>query len=402
MGFSEFMIKRLRAGGPINDIVVGDHERDGGNSIYWAQPSDPVYTLNCVKPWGHCEIEGMRTHVPARAVPTGGFATPDFEHDAHMTIVDQQEGWEYDLWNVNRKTDGTIYFGWGGRTRIDGDGLGSDAVAARYGNLAGTIRIAELRAGRINHALAMVVPCTETYVYPAVQTGQKCSDAGLPVPGHIPMGAHLQLELSEAEIEALPVPAWKKAIARALARYGAYVSDTTSVADQYGFERESSTPYTAYGLPDPWVQFARQLGFEREDFNNNGDGEYWMGLEEGIPWNRLRVVAVCAAEGTCPGGTDAPRNEPGAGGPATGPGPTGRPSAALVARRHTLRLRSRKLRRYAQRCWNRRRAWSNTYRRNHGGVDHRYYRIRHQRHHTCRYFGRRSRALHRRAARVIR
>jgi len=69
---------------------------------------------------------------PAAARPAGGFATPGNDHDAHMTIVDQQSGWEYDLWNVQSKTGSTFNFGWGGRTRIDGNGLGSAGVAAGY------------------------------------------------------------------------------------------------------------------------------------------------------------------------------------------------------------------------------------------------------------------------------
>lgn len=408
MNGSEAMIDRLRRGGPVNDIVAGDPERDGGNAIYWAQPTDPVYKLNCVKPWGRCMIEGMEIHVPAEAKPTGGFATPSFEHDAHMTIVDQRNGWEYDLWNVNSKSNGTIHFGWGGRTRIDGDGLGSDAVAARYGNLAGTIRIAELRAGQIDHALVMGVPCTETYVYPALQTGYKCSDAGLPIGGHIPMGAHLQLRMSEAEIQALQVPAWKKAIVRAMSRYGAYVSDTTGVADQYGFEVESAESYTSFGYADPLVAFARQQGLPREDFNGNGFGEYWMNVEAGIPWDRLRVVAVCAAEGTCPQGEEPP---PGPGTPPVtgpdpgpgvdpGPGTAPRPNEA-AGKRRALRTKVKKFRTLTRTCWKNRRRWATTYRRNHHGVDRRYYRIRRQRASTCRRFGRHAQRSHRRLARAI-
>ena len=54
---------------------------------------------------------------------------------------------------------GELVTAWGGRTRIDGDGLGSAAVAANFGTLAGLVRPEELEAGRIEHALFMTVPC---------------------------------------------------------------------------------------------------------------------------------------------------------------------------------------------------------------------------------------------------
>ena len=67
---------------------------------------------------------------------------------------------------------------WGGRTRIDGDGLGSDANAAHYGSLAGIIRAEEMRRGRIDHALFMLVRCDSgRKVYPAQGLGFACDDA---------------------------------------------------------------------------------------------------------------------------------------------------------------------------------------------------------------------------------
>jgi hypothetical protein len=294
------VVSTLLQGGTVDDFVAGDPERDGGVPIYWSARRDPVYRLNCTKPWGRCELEGLRVHVPAKAQPQGGYATPDvYEHDAHMTIIDQRSGWEYDLWHVVSKRGSTINFGWGGRTRIDGNGLGSGAVAANYGTIAGPIRFTELRAGVINHALAMVVPCTNAVVYPATGRGLTCPQAGLPAANSIPMGSHFQLGLSSAEIAALPVPAWKKAILTALARYGAYVSDTSGDPGLWGFERESAQSYTSFGKGDPWVGFARSLGAQPEDYNENGFQEYWMHLGDGVPWDRLRVVGACAARGTC-------------------------------------------------------------------------------------------------------
>jgi hypothetical protein len=293
-------VDRLLAtyGGPA-EFVVGDPARDAGVPIFWSQQGDPRYRLHCTKPWGRCELEGLRIRIPPEATPAGGFSTRDNEHDAHMTVIDQRKGVEYDMWQVQRKRGSRLEFSWGGKTRIDGNGLGSDAVAARYGTIAGPIRFTELRDGLINHALTIAVPCTDTQVYPAVQTGAKCRDAGISRKYSIPMGAHFRLTLSPAQIDALGLPPWKRTVATALATYGAYVSDTTSLQGAWGIEIESGQSYVSFGLPDPWVEYARSVGIVGEDFDQNGYPEYRFHISQGIPWERLRVVSVCAARGTC-------------------------------------------------------------------------------------------------------
>ena len=288
----------LANGGPA-EFVFGDPARDAGVPIFWSRPGDPRYRLHCTKPWGRCELEGLRIRIPAEATPAGGFSTADNEHDAHMTVIDQRKGVEYDMWQVQRKRGSRLEFSWGGKTRIDGNGLGSDAVAARYGTLAGPIRFTELRDGEINHALTIAVPCTDRHVYPAVQTGARCRDAGIPRDYSIPMGAHFRLALTPAQIDALGLPAYKKALVTALADYGAYVSDTTGLQGAWGIEIESSQSYVSFGLPDPWVGWAQSIGVVGEDFDHNGYPEYRLHYSQGIPWERLRVVSVCAARGTC-------------------------------------------------------------------------------------------------------
>lgn len=294
------IVSTLLEGGTVDAFVAGDPERDGGVPIYWSKRSDPVYRLHCMMPWGDCELEGLRVHVPAQAQPQGGYATPNrYEHDAHMTVIDQRSGIEYDLWHVVSRRRGTINFGWGGKTRIDGKGLGSAAVAANYGTIAGPIRFTELRAGAINHALAMVVPCTDRVVYPATGRGLTCGQGGLSSAYSIPMGSHFQLDMTPEEIAALAVPKYEKAILNALATYGAYVSDTSGDRGQWGFERESSQTYTSFGKPDPWTVYAQGLGIAPEDYNGNEQPEYWMNLSDGVPWERLRLVKSCVARDSC-------------------------------------------------------------------------------------------------------
>ena len=282
---SAAVVSRVLSFGKAMNLEAGhaDTAGDWYHPTYYSRPSDPLYTLHCTQRWGRCAIEGIEVRIPAQARAAGG-------GDGHMTIVDQSSGWEYDLWRVQTKPSGggRLAFAWGGRTRIDGDGLGSDATAARFGNLAGAIRAQELTAGRIDHALFMVVRCDSGgHVYPAMKSGRACADrAGAP-----PMGARFQLDMSTLQINALPVPVWKKTILHAMADYGMYVGDTGGSG--WGLQFESGSTYTSFGIEDPLVAFGRAHGVP------NYHGRQVFNIHDGVDWAALRMLDPCTARAAC-------------------------------------------------------------------------------------------------------
>ncbi|HWD10428.1 MAG TPA: hypothetical protein VG366_01200 [Solirubrobacteraceae bacterium] len=281
---------------------VADTAHDYGHPVYFAQPTDPVYVLHPTAPWGRNPLAGVRIRVPAGARPAGG-------GDGHMTIV-MPEGWEYDLWQAQAPPPGggTLSFAWGGRLRIDGSGLGGRATAAHFGSLAGIIRPEELAAGHINHALFIVLRCTGSgasfgygvhpstsrwtsgYVYPAQAGASSCGLGATALP---PLGARFQLAMSGAQIAALRVPAWKRAILTALARYGGYVGDTGGPG--FAFMVQSSSTYTSFGAPDRLVQLARSVGL------SSRGGSYLFDISDGVDWQRyLRIVVPPAVQRSTP------------------------------------------------------------------------------------------------------
>jgi hypothetical protein len=287
---SAAMVARLMSFGEPTNLVAGQSgtSADWYHPTYYATGGDPRYTLHCTEPWGRCAVEGIRLRVPAAARPAGG-------GDAHMTIVDQAGRWEYDLWGVSSKPagGGTVSAKWGGKTRIDGDGRGSDATAARFGNLAGVIRGPELAAGHIDHALFMTIDCDSgTYVYPAMKTGRACSSIGLSNRDAPPMGSRFQLNMSSSQIDALAVPAWKKTILHAMATYGMYFGDTGG--GTWGLQFESGSTYTSFGVGDPVAAFARANGVP------GSSGHYAFNLRDGVDWAKyLRVIDPCTTRGAC-------------------------------------------------------------------------------------------------------
>ncbi len=267
---SEEIVNRVLGWGlPAQGVFgVAETSEDWMHPLYFSTDADPVYTLEATEPWGPNPLDGIKIHIPSTARPAGG-------SDGHMAVI-TPEGMEYDFWRVSSKPEGggTLTFAWGGRLPINGSGIGGGATAANFGLAAGIIRPQELEAGNINHALFIVLKCTSSttefgfgessppsgnanssFVAPATQGGARCpsSETGAP-----PMGAWFKLEMSDEQIEALNVPAWRKAIFRALANYGGFVGDTGGPG--FALQYESGSSYTSLGKPDAWVTFAKKNG----------------------------------------------------------------------------------------------------------------------------------------------
>jgi hypothetical protein len=280
---------------------VADTSSDYDHPIYFSQPSDPLYTVHCRKWVSSCEVNGLQVRIPAAARAAGGT-------DAHMAVIDQQSGWEYDFWETESLPagGGDLYIGHGGMTAIgtpDADGLGSNATAAHFGLAAGVVRPEELAAGHIEHALFMIVKCTNgTYVWPAEGpgVGRTCSSMGLSNSDAPALGQHFYLDLSDAEIDALGVPAWKKTVLHAMADYGMFVGDTGSDYLGWSLVVESGSGYTSFGQPDPWVSLAKEYGIASSYRSDIGQGVYYFDLAKTVNWgSELQVASPCVSRGTC-------------------------------------------------------------------------------------------------------
>jgi hypothetical protein len=288
------IVQRLLSWGTAQNMLAGHSGTSGDyyHPVYFSKSTDPEFQLDATQNWGTSEIEGHRIRIPDAAKPAAG-------GDGHMAVI-TEDGWEYDMWTVSSKPagGGTLRFGWGGRTRVDGDGLGSNATAAHFGLAGGIIRAPELEAGRIDHALFMGVKCTDAHakaVYPAApNTAEPCSlHHSLPDADAPPMGSRFVLDMSEAEIDALAVPAWKKTILKAMASYGMIVGDGIGGA-AWGLQLESGSTYTSFGQRDRVAEFARNAGI------GLWNGMHVFNVQAGVNWAaKLKLVAPCVSNATC-------------------------------------------------------------------------------------------------------
>lgn len=265
----------LKNGGPSDMLagVAGSALYDWGKPNYYSKTTDPMVKLHATSAWGTCSIEGMVIPVPASALPAGA-------DDGHMTIF-TPDGWEFGLWRAQKPANGVLNFEWcHGRLRVDGPGFPGGGVAARMASGAGPIRAHELIAGKIEHALFSAINCASSaYVSPA-----SASDGS--TAGGIPQGSRIQLAMSDAQIQALAVPAWQRTILTALAHYGTIVGDSTG-NPRMTIQFESEQGYVSQGKPAPLAEFAKRPDVGIPLVN----GAYAFKVSQGVDWAKyLRVI----------------------------------------------------------------------------------------------------------------
>lgn len=248
---------------------------------YHAKSTDPLCTLNGTDSWSQTDGEQIR-------IPVGAHGA--YSSDGHAAII-QPNGWEYDFKDFTECVNGTATFGAGGKVRTDGSGVSDlagytgNATVANFALLAGPIRADELMDGNINHALFATISCSDaTNVPPALTSGFGAPCATGDRWKAPPLGARFYFAASDAYIDGLSIPYWRKAIVRAAAHYGIYFGDTGG--NGFKFQLESSETYRSFGLPDPLVAWAAENGVP-----TNSGGRYFLDLKTGVDWSgRLRMI----------------------------------------------------------------------------------------------------------------
>jgi len=260
-----------------SDGMVGALTADGGTGyallsqygipVFEADSSTPTVSVTCTaQGWGECPLEGQLVPVPDEAEPSPGT-------DAAMVVIDRGAGRVYDFWQAERQDSGNWSTSWGTWAPIGGSGIGGEAgggsggaTGAGINLLAGLIRVTEIQAGDIDHALALVsnTSCPDVYRYPATKT-----DGTATIDSCVPQGTRLQLDPS-IDVEAIPgITPGEVAVAEALQTYGAYLRDSAGTALGVAFE-EPADGLAAY----------EQVGFPWDYYNMPH-----------IPWDSLRVLS---------------------------------------------------------------------------------------------------------------
>ena len=296
---SSFWNKPLPAAAPIDPsskqlvtalaVEIGrERARGDGPWIQTHETSTPLYTV----PADQGTVP-VRLDMPARpsnaslrsalsAVPIPAGARPAAGTDRHMTVYQPSSDRLWELYRARRTANGW-HAAWGGAidhvstnpgyydgTAWRGAQPNWGATATSLPVIGGTMLLAELQAGHIDHALAMNVPDARqgSFAWPAQR-----SDGTASVPA-LPEGARLRLDPT-LDVGSLNLPPLARMMALAAQRYGIVVRDRTHQATAFFAEDTSPSGNDPYHGPNGL--FGGQMPDE---------------VLAAFPWKRLQVLRM--------------------------------------------------------------------------------------------------------------
>jgi len=243
--------------------------------------STPLYRVPANARRVRLTLDTGRWGDPLRAALAGGVPIPEAAaaasgSDGHMTVYQPATDTLWEFWRAHRRADGW-HASWGGVIRgvsrnpgyytagawpglsgTNGWNWGSTATSLPVA--AGTVTRAELRRGRVDHALAVAVanPCRKVFSWPAQRTDGTSSKRNC-----IPAGARLRLD-PRVNLDRLRLPRVTRILAEAAQRHGMIVRDRTGGSLAFYLEAPSPrtrSPYTGArglyrGVPS-WRMLAR-------------------------------------------------------------------------------------------------------------------------------------------------
>lgn len=246
-----------------------------GSWINTNQYSTPVYTVPVTQPLVYVTLTVFSPTLQTgfAAVPLPANAVPARGGDAHLVVWQPSTDSMWEFWQMSNKTTGW-QARWGGA--MTGVSTNPGYFPAPYGAtgtslplLGGLMRISELQAGQINHALALAIPqaMAGSFVFPAQR-----ADGNYNGPNAIPEGTEFRISPS-VDVTKLGLSHVGLIMAQAAQRYGMIVRDQAGAVTFYG---EDPTPY---GSPNPYTTlFAGKC----PDGNN---------ILAKFPWSSLQAVA---------------------------------------------------------------------------------------------------------------
>jgi hypothetical protein len=242
------------------------------------QYSTPVYTVGAHQPPVRVTIDQNQPPLQqaslAVPIPPGARPAAGTDHTIVIWQPSTDTMWEY--WLAEKRPDGW-HAAYGGRM----NGVSSNpgyftsppqwgATATSLPALGGLIRLDELEAGHIDHALAIAIQDTRAGVWswPAQRTDGRSAS-----PAAIPEGTRFRLDPS-LDLDALDLPWFTRLVAEAAQRYGMVVRDTSGNVVFYA-EDPTPTGTNPYSGPDGYF----------------GD-VYPSELLASFPWDRLQTLPL--------------------------------------------------------------------------------------------------------------
>lgn len=237
--------------------------------VYRVGPTQPMVKVTLDTSWSLLAGQFAAVPIPVGAVPATG-------SDHHLVIYQASTDTMWEFYRAELKADGW-HARWGGRMQQFSTNPGYFADAERSHGatatglplLGGLMTIEELRAQKIDHALAMAIPTASPAVVWPAQRGDGTSTE----PDAIPSGTRFRIDPA-LNVDALAVSAVTKAMVRAAQKYGVVVRDTTG--SSVNFYAESPVGSEAGAYTRPTGVFGKQWADQ---------------IMRSFPWDRLQAIA---------------------------------------------------------------------------------------------------------------
>lgn len=245
----------------VADLVHGVTAEGGTAAFNVWQYNTSLVTVAAAQPrlrvtYTNCQ---HKTSMPAGLYGTGGqfvdvpiptWAIPTAGSDSELSVWSPSADQLWEFWKIHR-TGNTWSACWGGRIDHMSHSQGMfplpfGATATGIANIGGSVTIAEARALRIDHALALQIPDPAPWhdlSWPALRSDGRPSSTGVTAEG-----TRFRLDPS-VNVDALPLSPLGKAVARAAQRYGFIVTDTAGTVAMLA--QSGAVAAGATGT-DPW------------------------------------------------------------------------------------------------------------------------------------------------------
>jgi hypothetical protein len=232
-------------------------------------------------------------HVFAGGIPIPPFAAQSTNADHTMIIYQPSRNTLWELWRVQKDASGNWQVGWAGKmtdvSRSNGIWPVPEGTTASGDALLGVVvRIEELHAGQINHAIDLELPrtivlsrnalpanspgATVPYSWPA----NRPPDGASSNPYAVPEGLRFRLDPS-LNLNGLHLSPVARTIAVAAQKYGFIVENT---GPDCGIKLGNPQPYEAAGRSDPYkALFGKAYG-----------SGYSPKVMANFPWSHLQAL----------------------------------------------------------------------------------------------------------------
>jgi hypothetical protein len=224
-------------------------------TINTSQYSTPVYRVPRRQRRVRVTLDNPATYAASlrkaiSAVPVPRDANPARGRDGHMVVWQPSTDTMWEFWKMRRAKDGWHAKSAGKMRRVSHNpgyfsgpsGFPWGATATSLPLLGGLMRTAELRRGRIDHALALAIPRPKAgvWAFPAQRTDGWARERDA-----IPEGARFRLD-PDVDVARLHLPRPVRAMAEAAQRYGIIVRD---FAGSVAFYAEDPAPMARNPYP---------------------------------------------------------------------------------------------------------------------------------------------------------